>query len=51
MSKSEHDNFDLDMNHYSVHDLLELFSLDSTASSDTIHKQTQQYIDLSLIHI
>ncbi len=45
MSKSEHDNFDLDMNHYSVHDLLELFSLDSTASSDTIHKQTQQYID------
>ena len=26
MSKSEHDNFDLDMNHYSVHDLLELFS-------------------------
>lgn len=45
MSDDSHENFDLDIEHYTVHDLLELFTLDSTTELDIIKKRTQEFID------
>jgi hypothetical protein len=45
MSDESHENFDLDIEHYTVHDLLELFTLDSTTEVDLMKKRTQEFID------
>ena len=45
MSEQNHEDFDVDINHYTVHDLLELFSLDQTAKSDLVKEQTQVFIE------
>ncbi len=45
MSDENNENFDLDIDHYDVHDLLELFTLDTSTNIDEIKKHTQQYID------
>ena len=45
MSEQNHEDFDVDINHYTVHDLLELFSLDQTAKLDLVKKQTQEFIE------
>ena len=44
---SSHLNFDLDITHYNIHELLELFSLDDNASIDDIDKRTREYINKS----
>ena len=47
MSEENHENFDLNIEHYSIHDLLDLFTLTSTSTSEIITERTQEYIDNS----
>tara|TARA_X000001036_G_scaffold425566_1_gene451892 strand:+ start:883 stop:2262 length:1380 start_codon:yes stop_codon:yes gene_type:complete len=38
-------DFDLDIDHYELNDLLSIFSLDITSTADSIKETTQEYID------